>query len=61
MQELSPTTDANLVNSLMQMIMCQIDEFYDESKMTTVEEREMNSWLEVSVRQVSVTSLFDSI
>ena len=49
------------MNSLMQMIMCQIDEFYDESKMTTVEEREMNSWLEVSVRQVSVTSLFDSI
>ena len=46
-QELSPTTDANLVKSLMNLIDCQMDEFHDEAKLNTMEEREICSWLEV--------------
>ena len=48
-QELSPTTDANLVNSLMNLFDCLIDpEFHDEAKISTMEDREIISWIEVS-------------
>ena len=58
MQELSPTTDANLVVSLMNLIDCLSDEFRDEAKASQMEDREINSWLEVCrcmVKQAKVT------
>ena len=30
----------------MEMIVCNIDEFKDESKMTTMEDREITCWIE---------------
>ncbi|XP_074662516.1 dynein axonemal heavy chain 7-like [Tubulanus polymorphus] len=45
-KELSPTTDANLVNSLMCLMDCLMDEFHDEGKVSQMEEREIISWLE---------------
>ena len=48
MQELSPTTDSNLVVALMSLIDCQLDEFQDEAKIAQLEEREIITWLEVS-------------
>ena len=47
-QELSPTTDSNLVKSLMSMTDCLMDEFYDEGNIAQLEEREIITWLEVS-------------
>jgi hypothetical protein len=47
LQELSPTTDANLVKSLMNLVECQIDDMKDESKMTKIDERQLISQLEV--------------
>ena len=47
-QELSPTTDSNLVKALMSMIDCLMDEFHDEGKVAQLEEREIITWLEVS-------------
>lgn len=47
-QELSPTTDSNLVTSLMNLIDCQLDEFHDEAKVAQLEEREIITWLEVN-------------
>lgn len=46
-QELSPTTDTNLVKSLMNLIDCQMDEFQDEAKIAQMEEQEVIAWLEV--------------
>lgn len=45
-KELSPTTDSNLVNSLMNLIDCQLDEFQDETAIQNMEEREVCAWLE---------------
>ena len=46
-QELSPTTDTNLIKSLMNFIDCQMDEFHDEAKISQMDERQIVSWLEV--------------
>ena len=46
-KELSPTSDTCLVNSLMQLMDCQMDEFHDEAKMSQMEDREKCSWIEV--------------
>ncbi|XP_053554548.1 dynein axonemal heavy chain 7 [Bombina bombina] len=45
-KELSPTSDTNLVRSLMNLIDCMLDEFADESLTLTMDEREICSWLE---------------
>ncbi|XP_070188303.1 dynein axonemal heavy chain 7-like isoform X3 [Littorina saxatilis] len=46
LKELSPTTDSNLVKSVMSLIDCLLDEFHDEGKIAQLEEREMITWLE---------------
>ncbi|XP_053328214.1 dynein axonemal heavy chain 7 [Spea bombifrons] len=45
-KELSPTSDTNLVRSLMNFMDCMIDEFADESVIQTMNERDICSWLE---------------
>lgn len=46
-QELSPTSDTNLVRSLMNLIDCFMDEFTDEVKVKERNDREAYSLLEV--------------
>lgn len=46
-QELSPTSDTNLVKSLMNLMDCMMDEFHDEAKMKSMNENDICSWLEV--------------
>ena len=46
-QELSPTTDANMVNSHMNLMDTMMDEFHDEQKFKELNEREVAAWLEV--------------
>ncbi|KAH0621601.1 hypothetical protein JD844_023099 [Phrynosoma platyrhinos] len=45
-KELSPTTDTNLVRSLMNLMDCMMDEFQNEAKLKTITDREIFSWLE---------------
>ncbi|XP_047008198.1 dynein axonemal heavy chain 7-like [Ictalurus punctatus] len=45
-KELSPTSDTNLVRSLMNLIDCMMDEFRDEGQMKVMSERDVCSWLE---------------
>ncbi|XP_053734095.1 dynein axonemal heavy chain 7 isoform X1 [Synchiropus splendidus] len=45
-KELSPTSDANLVKSLMNLMDCMMDEFHDQAKMKELNEKETCSWLE---------------
>ncbi|KAL3855114.1 hypothetical protein ACJMK2_014343, partial [Sinanodonta woodiana] len=45
-KELSPTTDINLIKSLMNLMDTQMDEFKDEAKISQLEEREIITWLE---------------
>lgn len=49
LQELSPTSDTNLVKSLMNLMDCMMDEFHDEAKMKSMNENDIFSWLEVCV------------
>ena len=46
-QELSPTSDTNLVNSLMNLMDCMMDEFSDETKISSMDETDVCSWLRV--------------
>lgn len=46
-QELSPTTDANMVKSHMNLMDTMMDEFHDEQKFKELNEREVAAWLEV--------------
>lgn len=46
-QELSPTSDTNLVRSLMNLIDCFMDDFADETKQKERNDRETFSLLEV--------------
>nr|XP_029135329.1 dynein heavy chain 7, axonemal [Labrus bergylta] len=43
---LSPTSDTNLVKSLMNLMDCMMDEFHDEEKMKSMNENDTCSWLE---------------
>ncbi|XP_033990468.1 LOW QUALITY PROTEIN: dynein heavy chain 7, axonemal [Trematomus bernacchii] len=45
-KELSPTSDTNLVKSLMNLMDCMMDEFHDEAKMKSMHENDVCSWLE---------------
>ncbi|XP_075466156.1 dynein axonemal heavy chain 7 [Ascaphus truei] len=45
-KELSPTSDTNLVRSLMNLMDCMMDEFVEESKIHNMNERDICSWLE---------------
>ncbi|XP_039210552.1 dynein heavy chain 7, axonemal isoform X3 [Crotalus tigris] len=45
-KELSPTSDTNLVRSLMNLMDCMMDEFHNEAKLKTISDREIFSWLE---------------
>ncbi|GLD70629.1 dynein heavy chain 7, axonemal-like protein, partial [Lates japonicus] len=45
-KELSPTSDTNLVKSLMNLMDCMMDEFHDEAKMKSMNENDICSWLE---------------
>ncbi|XP_036417740.1 dynein heavy chain 7, axonemal [Colossoma macropomum] len=45
-KELSPTSDTNLVNSLMNLMDCMMDEFREEGQMKGMNERDICSWLE---------------
>ncbi|XP_073489206.1 dynein axonemal heavy chain 7 isoform X1 [Aquarana catesbeiana] len=45
-KELSPTSDTNLVRSLMNLMDCMLDEFADESVVHSMNERDICSWLE---------------
>ncbi|XP_031440303.1 dynein axonemal heavy chain 7 [Clupea harengus] len=45
-KELSPTSDTNLANSLMNLMDCLMDEFRDEAKMKSMNEKDICSWLE---------------
>ncbi|KAJ1187209.1 hypothetical protein NDU88_003988 [Pleurodeles waltl] len=45
-KELSPTTNTNLVRSLMNLMDCMMDEFSDEAIITKMTERDVCSWLE---------------
>ncbi len=46
-QELSPTSDTNIVRGLMNLFDCLTDEFHDEAKVSQMEDREVVSWIEV--------------
>ncbi len=46
-QELSPTSDTNIVRALMNLFDCLTDEFHDEAKVSQMEDREVVSWIEV--------------
>ncbi|XP_070694441.1 dynein axonemal heavy chain 7 [Pempheris klunzingeri] len=45
-KELSPTSDTNLIKSLMNLMDCMMDEFHDEAKMKSMNEKDVCSWLE---------------
>ncbi|CAH1790213.1 unnamed protein product [Owenia fusiformis] len=45
-KELSPTSDINLVRSLMNLIDCHFDEFRDDSAFGALDERQVCAWLE---------------
>ncbi|XP_067459187.1 dynein axonemal heavy chain 7 [Thunnus thynnus] len=45
-KELSPTSDTNLVKSLMNLMDCMMDEFHDEAKMKSMTGQDICSWLE---------------
>uniref|UniRef100_A0A6Q2WPZ0 Dynein axonemal heavy chain 7 n=1 Tax=Esox lucius TaxID=8010 RepID=A0A6Q2WPZ0_ESOLU len=45
-KELSPTSDTNLVNSLMNLMDCMMDEFREEGKIKGMNDRNVCSWLE---------------
>ncbi|CAL8240697.1 unnamed protein product [Merluccius merluccius] len=45
-KELSPTSDTNLVRSLMNLMDCMMDEFHDEATIKSMNERDICSWLE---------------
>ncbi|XP_030642423.1 dynein heavy chain 7, axonemal [Chanos chanos] len=45
-KELSPTSDTNLVHSLMNLMDCMMDEFRDEPRIKGMNERDICSWLE---------------
>ncbi|XP_052236951.1 dynein axonemal heavy chain 7-like isoform X2 [Dreissena polymorpha] len=45
-KELAPTSDTNLIKSLMNLMDVQMDEFQDEAKISAMEERETMTWLE---------------
>ncbi|XP_028992896.1 dynein axonemal heavy chain 7 [Betta splendens] len=45
-KELSPTSDTNLVKSLMNMMDCMMDEFHDEGKIKNINDKDICSWLE---------------
>ncbi|XP_014909460.1 dynein heavy chain 7, axonemal [Poecilia latipinna] len=45
-KELSPTSDTNLVKSLMNLMDCMMDEFHDEGKMKNISQDDVLSWLE---------------
>lgn len=51
LQEHSPTSDTNLVKSLMNLMDCMLDEFRDQAKMKSLDERDVCSWLEVRGRE----------
>ncbi|OXB71489.1 UNVERIFIED_CONTAM: hypothetical protein H355_004791, partial [Colinus virginianus] len=45
-QELSPTSDTNLIQSLMNLMDCMMDEFTDEAKIKSMNDHDIFSWLE---------------
>nr|XP_033800562.1 dynein heavy chain 7, axonemal [Geotrypetes seraphini] len=45
-KELSPTSDTNLVRSLMNLMDCMMDEFADENIINNMSARDIYSWLE---------------
>ncbi|XP_068804373.1 dynein axonemal heavy chain 7 isoform X1 [Struthio camelus] len=45
-KELSPTSDTNLVRSLMNLMDCMMDEFADEAKIKAMSDYDIYSWLE---------------
>ncbi|KAM6934818.1 dynein axonemal heavy chain 7 [Xenentodon cancila] len=45
-KEVSPTSDTNLVKSLMNLMDCMMDEFQDEAKIKSMSEKCVQSWLE---------------
>ncbi|XP_053132771.1 dynein axonemal heavy chain 7 isoform X4 [Hemicordylus capensis] len=45
-KELSPTSDTNLVRSLMNLMDCMMDEFHSEAKLKAISDRDVFSWLE---------------
>ena len=59
LQELSPTSDTNLVKSLMNLVDCMMDEFHDEAQIAQMEEREITTLLEVSLTSAMPFCLFD--
>uniref|UniRef100_A0A672V280 Dynein axonemal heavy chain 7 n=1 Tax=Strigops habroptila TaxID=2489341 RepID=A0A672V280_STRHB len=45
-KELSPTSDTNLIRSLMNLMDCMMDEFADEAKVKEMNDQDIFSWLE---------------
>ncbi|NWR70665.1 DYH7 protein, partial [Centropus unirufus] len=45
-KELSPTSDSNLIQSLMNLMDCMMDEFADEANIKAMSDRDIFSWLE---------------
>ncbi|XP_062475626.1 dynein axonemal heavy chain 7 isoform X1 [Pezoporus occidentalis] len=45
-KELSPTSDTNLIQSLMNLMDCMMDEFADEDKVKEMNDQDIFSWLE---------------
>ncbi|NXJ63442.1 DYH7 protein, partial [Rostratula benghalensis] len=45
-KELSPTSDTNLVRSLMNLMDCMMDEFADQTKVKAMNDHDIFSWLE---------------
>ncbi|XP_033097643.1 dynein heavy chain 7, axonemal-like isoform X2 [Anneissia japonica] len=60
-KELSPTSDANLVKSLMNLMDSLMDEFKDEATFNKLDEREVISWLECMYQFSFVWSIGGSV
>ena len=56
LQELSPTSDANLVRSLMNLCECQMDEFKDEQKFKQLTPEQVEAW--IMVGRVSLVYMY---
>ena len=52
-KELSPTSDANLVRSLMSIHECQLDEFKDEQKLKQLSAEQLDAWIMVGVSSMN--------
>ena len=60
-KELSPTSNANLTRSLMNIHECLMDEFKDEQKSKGISDEQKHAWLMVSTSSCIYSNVFISL